>query len=271
MEVNMKFCIGMIIALTAVVSFGAQGKGFFIEGGVVQGKNIGDTLWYFRGTLGSPAGRIGAIDHDSLRYIVDGKEQSEYIGRDTIIWLREDFPVKFQYAVSPSFLVGYEHSFNKVLSVRGALGYMKSKMDVLSDTVVRYHITSVVDTTRFPAINADISSHWFSIPLDLKVMLPIRRGGLYATIGPKATILLSSKYTDNLHGASYDVASMVSRLNFMVGFQIGAEIAIAKIGHLFFEGGYHLGFTNMSPISTANSRMGNITPFCMGFRLDLPK
>lgn len=266
----MKQCICLLIVLMAIVSFGAQGSGFFIEGEAVQGKVIGDTLWYFRGTLNNPAGRIGAIEHDTLRTIVDGKEMAEYIGKDSIIWLRDDFPVNFQYAVSPSFSIGYEHSFNRVFSVRGALGYMKSKMDVLSDSVIRYQILPVSDTVKFPDVNADISSHWISIPLDVKVMWPIRRSGLYAAFGPKATILLSSKYTDNLHGGSYDFAPLTSRFNLLFGFRVGGEIAIANSGYLFFEGGYQTGFINISPLSTQNSRMGNLTPFCMGFRIKLP-
>jgi hypothetical protein len=266
----MKHYVCFIIGIAAFFAFGAQKSGFFIEVEAVKSTNVGDTLWYFRG---NPAGSIGAIDRDSLRTIVNGKEVSTFNGKDSIIWLRDDFPVNFQHDVRPSFSIGYEHSFNKVFSLRGAVGYLSSRFDVLSDTVISYTISGGIprDTIYYPAADAEISSHWISIPLDIKIMIPIRRSGLYAAFGPKATILLSSKYKDNLYGGSYDFAPLIPHFNLMLGFKVGGEIAFTKIGHLFFEGGYHAGLINMSPISSNKSTLGTLTPFCMGFRVNLPK
>jgi hypothetical protein len=265
----MKHHVFLIIGIATFFASGAQKSGFFIEAEAVQCSNVGDTLWYFRG---NPAGRIGAIDHDSLRTIVNGKEVSKFNGKDSIMWLRHDFPVDFQYDVCPSFSIGYEQSFNKVFSIRGAVGYLKSRFTVVSDTVISYTVSgSFRDTTYYPAADAEITSHWISIPIDFKIMIPIRHSGLYAAFGPKSTILLSSRYKDNFYGGSYDFAPLTSRFNLMLGFKVGAELAFLKIGHLFFEGGYHAGLINVSPISSEKSRLGNRTLFCMGFRVNLPK
>jgi hypothetical protein len=266
----MKHLVFLIIGIATFFASGAQKSGFFIDVEAVQNTWVGDTLWYFRG---NPAGKIGAIDHDSLRTIVNGKEVSKFNGKDSIIWLRKDYPVYFQHDVRPSFSIGYEHSFNKVFSIRGAVGYVESRFTVVSDTVISYTITNGIprDTTYYPAADAEISSHWVSIPLDFKIMVPIRRSGLYAALGPKAAILLSSRYKDNLYGGSYDFAPLTTRFNLMLGFKVGAELAFLKIGYLFFEGGYHAGLVNVSPISSSNSRLGNRTLFCMGFRVNLPE
>lgn len=266
-----RICFALLLSVFA--SFAAQGSGIFFEAHFSQGKIKGDTLYYFRGTMSSPAGRIGAIDHDSLRTIFKGKEVSVYNGKDSILWLRDDSPVNFQYAVQPSFSIGYEKSFNKVLSIRGAIGYMKSKMDAIGSPVTRYKLDywPRIDTLHFPAVDAEINSHWLSIPLDFKITLPIRRGGLYVALGPKATILLASKYTDNLNNVNEDLIDLTPRFNLALGLRAGAELAIANAGFLLIESGYHTGMINVSPMSSVNLKMGNLTLFSLGFRINCSK
>lgn len=262
------------LVLCSNLCFAAQGSGIFIEAHASQGDMVGDTLYYFRGTMNAPAGRIGMLDHDTLRTISNGKVISEFAGKDTILFLRKDHPVNFQYAVQPSFTIGYEHSFNKVLSVRGSVGYLSSNLDVISSQVISYKIDPVtnrgVDTVYDPAADAEISSHWLSLPLDIKIMIPIRRSGIYAALGPKTMLLLASKYTDNLNDSTFDLTALTPRFNFLLGVRLGGEIAIANIGFLLLEAGYHAGMTEMSIIPQMSSKMGERTLFSGAFRFKLP-
>lgn len=244
-----------LLVFTAVASFGAQSSGFFFDAHVSQGKRNGDTLYNFDGT------KIGIKVGDSICYIENGKETTE---ENNLGSLHYD---QFQYAVRYAFLVGYEKSFNKVVSVRGAVGYQNASMEAHAATIPGYFDG---DDTEIPYVSAKIDRHWISVPIDFKVTLPIRRGGLYLAAGPKASILLSTTYKDSITNTTEDLGDLTPRFNFALGFRFGAEIAIANAGYLFFESGYHKGLLNTSPISSATTKEGEITLIGLGFRINVP-
>jgi hypothetical protein len=246
-----------VIVLAAFVSFGAQGSGIYIEAHASQGKMSGNILSNFEG----PA--IGSIVGDSIHYIANGKEgtaKNNYLQFDK-------YPVKFQYAVQYSFSAGYEKSFSKVLSVRAAVGYQKALLDAYGATIPGYYSG---DMTEVPFVSAEIDRHWISIPIDCKVTLPIRRSGLYLAVGPKASILLASQYTDNLTNTTEDLSDLTPRFNLGIGIRLGAEFPIFNAGFLFVESGYHFGLLNTSPISSSTTQEGEISLLGIGFRMNIP-
>jgi hypothetical protein len=177
------------------------------------------------------------------------------------------YPVDFQYSVKYSFLIGYEKSFSKVLSLRGAVGYQNVLLDANAGLIPGFQNG---DMTEVPVVSAEIDRHWISIPVDFKVMLPIRRSGLYLAVGPKASILLSSTYRDSLTSIKNDMADKTPRFNFGIGFRFGAELAIAHAGYLLLESGYHKGLVNLSHISKSKTFEGEIVPIGIGFRFNVP-
>jgi hypothetical protein len=154
-----------------------------------------------------------------------------------------------------------------VLSIRAALGYRKALLNAYAATIPGYFNG---DMTEVPFVSAKIDRHWLSIPIDFKATLPIRRGGLYLAVGPKTSILLSSKYTDSLSNNPQDLSDLTPRFNLGLGFRFGAEFSIAKAGYLFIESGYHRGLVNTSPISSANTKEGELALLGIGFRMNFP-
>lgn len=244
-----------ILVFIAEVSYGAQGSGIYFDAHVSRGAMIGDKLYHFDGT------RIGIIDGDSIRYIENRKQAAQ-----KNIAMAHD-PVEFQYVVQYSFLAGYEKSFSKALSVRGAIGYQKALLDAHAATIPGFEKG---DMTEAPFVSAEIVRHWISIPVDFKVTLPMGRSGLYLAVGPKASILLSSKYSDSLANTTEDLSDLTPGFNMGIGFRLGAEFPISKAGFLFVESGYHYGLLNISLVPSSTTKEGEITLLAMGFRMNIP-
>jgi hypothetical protein len=247
--------IFLLLVFAAVACFGAQGSGMYFEAHASQGKMSGDKLYNFEG----PA--IGSIIGDSIHYIKNGKEGTD---KNTYTQL-SSYPVDYQYAVQYSFTAGYEKSFSRVLSIRAALGYQKALLDAYAATIPGYFNG---DMTEVPFVSATIVRHWLIIPIDFKATLPIRRGGLYLAVGPKTSILLSSKHTDSLSDNLQDLSGLTPRFNLGLGFRFGAELSIANAGYLFIESGFHRGLVNTSPISSANTQESELALLGIGFRMD---
>ncbi len=214
------------VVLSAVASFGAQGSGIFLEGHVSRGVMGGDQL-------------LAGV--------------TEMYGT----------PVEYQYNVRYALSAGYEQSFNKVISLRGGIGYQNVLMDA-------YAGTYEFDLTEVATIDAQIDRHWLTIPIDFKATLPFGRSGVYIAIGPKASILLSSTFTDNLDNTTSDLTDDTPRFNLAIGGNFGIEFPIANAGHLFIESGYHQGLLNTSPDSSLKIQESEINFLKVGFRITLP-
>lgn len=247
-----------LLLVAAFTSLGAQSSGIFFDAHVSRGVMKGDKLYDFTGSS------FGSIVHegeglDTVHLISNGKE---------VVGVGNGFEkVDFQYNVRYSFAVGYEKSFNKVLSLRGAVGYQNALMNAYAATISGY---LEGDMTEDPYISSEISRHWLTIPIDLKVTLPIRRAGIYVAAGPKMSILLSSKYSDSLANTTEDITDLTPRFNLQLGFRLGAEFPIGKAGYIYVESGYHKGLINLSPVSEASTKEGEITLLGAGFRINLP-
>jgi hypothetical protein len=251
-----RICLALIVA--AVSSFGSQGSGIFFDFHSSLGVRSGDELYHFRGAaMGSPVG-------DSIYYYSGGRQWADTNEFLNLI-LDND---KMQYSVRYSFLAGYEKSFTKVLSVRAAVGYQNVGMRAYAAEVPNF---DKGDLSEVPFITAEISRHWLTFPIDLKVTLPIKRAGIYLCAGTKISYLLASEYRDSITGFTQDLGKATPGLNIGLGFRIGTELPVGNVGHVFLESGYTLGLSNLAFISRATTREGEIIPLGAGFRLNVPR
>lgn len=250
----------VIVTLIHIV-LGAQGSGIFIKANIDQAKIKGDQFYYFKNS-----NFLGALVGDSIQYISNGKESTiEDPEKDVSIHFRVNKPIEPQGAVRPGITIGYEKSFNKVISLRAAAGWQSIKLDGMMS---EYDSDSATWDT---VVNYKIVNNYISIPLEGKILLPLRRSGLYITGGAAVAILLSSRFNDLVKDYEEDLADFTSRVLFNLGFKIGAEIALGNIGHLIFESGYSAGLTNTSPFTDTKTRFNNLSLLNAGFRINLPK
>jgi len=221
----------LAVVLSVTASFGAQGSGIFFEGHVSRGVMTGDTL---------------------------------YAGLSEIYGI----PIEYQYCVRYAFSAGYEQSFSKLISIRAGVGYQNALMNAYSATIQNSSDNNG-DYREVASIDSDIVRHWLTIPIDFKVTLPFRRSGFYIAAGPKASILLSSKGTDNITIEEYTITNDTPRFNLALGGDIGLEFAIGNLGHLFVESGYHQGILNTSPSESGTTQESEINFLKLGFRINL--
>jgi len=80
----------VVVISSAMISFGAQGSGVYVEGEVNRGVRSGDTM------------HAGLI----LLSVAD-----------------------YEYCVKTAVSVGYEQSFSKIISIRGGVGYRYASLD----------------------------------------------------------------------------------------------------------------------------------------------
>lgn len=153
--------------------------------------------------------------------------------------------------------------FNKVISLRGGVGYQNALLDAYSG-IIRENMVEE------PLISKTIERHWLTIPIDFKVTLPFRRSGVYLAVGPTASFLLSSTYKDSITNTKSDLTDDTPEFNLSLGGSFGFEFAIGKIGHLLIESGYHHALINSSMISGRNTKESEINLLGLGFRINLP-
>lgn len=221
----------LVILIYASTCLSAQGSGIYFEGHVSRGVQGGDEL-YAAGSSPWP--------------VMSNTEP-------------------YQYNVRYAFSAGYEYSFNKVLSLRGGAGYQNVLMDAYAATIENVN----GQMKEIPFIQSKIDRHWLTVPIDLKVMLPFRRSGVYLAAGPKLSFLLSSTAKDSIRNTEYDLKGDTPGFNLGIGGKLGFEFAISTIGHLLVESGYCHGLLNTSPVSGKNSKEGEIAFIGLGFRVNL--
>ncbi len=145
-----------VLLLMSAMSFGAQGSGIYFQAHLSQGKMKGDSLVHFEGQS------FGYTPGDTIRYFIENGE--EHVGTYTYTPF-STYPVDFQYAVRYSFLAGYEKSFNKVLSLRGAVGYQYALMEAFLERKMLFFEDLSDDNNGWVSnVDAQIDRHWLTIP-----------------------------------------------------------------------------------------------------------
>ncbi len=165
-------------------------------------------------------------------------------------------PIESMPRVAPAFKLGYEISFVKPISLRAGVG--------LQFVGAGYEAEGISGITQ-PDINIHMENTYLTLPVELKLLVPIKRSGLYATVGPQFGFLLSAKTIDNENDTN--VKNNATKVfNMGLGFRAGFEIAIAK-HHLYFESGYDFGLSEVYTTSL-EAKTGTLTLISAGFRIN---
>jgi hypothetical protein len=208
----------VVIIVSMTFAFGSNGSGVFFKVGVTKGGIRGDGM-------------------DSL-------------------FLFNFHPVEANTRVAPSFDIGYEQSFSKVISASAGAGLQMIGNEYHAEFVT---INGQPPTT--PPLDKDLYFTYLSIPVSVKFLLPMKFGGFYFTGGPKFNFLIN-----NETGGWYNGSAFMMEL----GFRCGFEIAMGK-HNLFLESGYDYGLNTMAQFNDESEKMGTLTILALGFRFNLSK
>lgn len=143
---------------------------------------------------------------------------------------------------APTFLVGAEYAFAPVVSVAGAVG-----MQFIGCTFesIEYNLTMV------------------NFPVDLKLTVPIRRGGIYILGGPRFDLVVGGKYGHVESDTRSDVSEAFDTFNFQLGLGVGGEIPV-KSHHILVEATYSGGISKLMHGDIDNNT--SVLLFSVGFR-----
>ena len=189
----------------------------------------------------------------------------------------DDISLRQQKALYPAFFAGYEQSFSRVFSANAGVGILFSGYDYLTEGMQTVNGSTTL-TYRYTGGN---TATYLSIPVNVKVLLPIKAGGLYVAGGPSFDILLVSKgYAKGIENdqtvtdrKGIDTKDFyVNSYSFALSFRVGGEIAIGK-HNLFLESGYDFGFTESMSGGSVNGheytfKNGRLTFISLGFRIN---
>jgi len=211
-----KVIIAIIASLT--VSYAANGSGVYVNAGVSKGA-------------------IQGIEMDSV-FAFDG------------------YPVFSTYRVSPSFDIGYEHSFNKVISAYTGVG-----LRMLGNEYHAEILSQNGQPVDLPKMDIDLYFTYLAIPLKIKFLLPMKFGGFFIDGGPQFSFLVSNETKGFYTGSNF---------NMELGFGVGCEINIGK-HNLILQSGYDFGLTEIVKINGESEKMGTLTILSAGFRFNTSK
>lgn len=187
----------------------------------------------------------------------------------------------------PSFTIGYERSLNKAISANIGIGYRQGSQTFTVKKSRQFFglldkgiYTSLV---KLPYVlfnrSVELYRNDFSylvFPIDFKVMAPKKWGGVFLSVGPEISVLLSARryfqHIENENGSSRDVPTSTDirddykKVGVALGVRFGWEITAGNHAVLI-ETGFDGGFTNLSNtpnISIVKTRV--ITLIGLGFR-----
>ncbi len=192
--------------------------------------------------------------------------------------------------LSPIFVIGYEKSLMKILSFRLGLGYEMLGNEFIIEDGIKTNQTSPtaqLDTLYTWEHKRSFSFSYLTIPLDLKLKLPLKRAGIYTIAGAKLGFLLSAKekldqtvnifnssnidlpYDLNSTSESYEknIKNSATAVNMSLGFRLGGEIPIRRL-HLLLESGYDFGLIEVMKDEKLVERSGVFTLLSIGLRLN---
>ncbi len=192
---------------------------------------------------------------------------------------RDDISIDMQKALYPAFFAGYEQSFSRVLSVNAGVGIFFSGYDFNIEQMPIENTTYTINKST-----GGNTATYLSFPVNVKVMLHIKAGGLYLEGGPSFDILLASKGYIKAVENNQTIAdekdidtkeSYVNSFSFVLGFRVGGEIKAGK-HNLFIESGYDFGLTESMMGGSRNGHEytfnnGRLTFISLGFRINTKK
>ena len=165
-------------------------------------------------------------------------------------------PVEANTRVAPSFDIGYEQSFSKVISASAGAGWQ-----MIGNEYHAEFVTTNGQPPATPPLDKDLYFTYLSVPVSVKFLLPMKFGGFFLAGGPQFNFLIN-----NETGGWYNGSNFMMEL----GFRCGGEIDVGK-HNLFLESGYDYGLNTMAKFNDESQKMGTLTILALGFRFNLSK
>ena len=157
-------------------------------------------------------------------YMIPSEIHYRHITDDSLILHYKDF-AKPGIFLRPSVVIGWEQSFNRVLSINGGIG--------LAFCGARWETETVDNFSGQPlsssGVDASLHMIYINIPVDAKLMLPINSGDFTISGGPRFAFLTSARFKNNVLSEEIDDRSFYSPLSFGIGGAFGGEIQLRKL------------------------------------------
>lgn len=235
----------------------------------------------FSGIYGTAGISFGQARGDKTNYL-----EHTISGNDTI----NTNTLPPSSVLHPIFTIGYEKAISRILSFRLGLGYeMVGNEFIIEDGIktLQNGATSPLDTLYTWEHKRVLSFNYLTVPLELKLKLPLNRSGLFAIGNAKLGFLLTAKDSlehsvtqinpsiidlpYNLPSASEsyekDIKNQASAVNMSLGFRIGGEFPIRRL-HILLESGYDFGLIEIMKKEKLVERSGILTLLSIGVRLN---
>lgn len=158
-------------------------------------------------------------------YMVPSETHYRHIPSDSLFVHYKTFD-KCGLVLRPAVVIGWEQSFNRVLSINSGVGLSFSGASWESTPVYEFSNQQPVSQSK---IDASLHLVYITIPVDAKLMLPLNSGGFTISGGPRFSFLSSAKFKNvNLSDESDD-RSLYQPFSVGIGGAFGGEIQLRKL------------------------------------------
>jgi len=128
----------------------------------------------------------------------------------------------------PAFVIGYEHSFALPLSVSSGLGLGVTGLAwrEIDSYYIDLHNNSSHLINR--KIDGRLKLTYITLPVEVKLMLPLNSGGFCVTLGPNFAYLASAKFENRVESRVYNERDFYKPFTIGIGGSIGGEVYLFK-------------------------------------------
>jgi hypothetical protein len=138
--------------------------------------------------------------------------------------------------VRPTFVVGWEQSLNMFMSVQGGAGLLFTGLSWKKSEVTDQfnNVDHVIDN------DAALNLMYCTIPLDVRLMLPLNSGGFTCSFGPRFGLLTRAQFDNRARSFKENQYSLFKPYSIGLGGSFGGEIRLKKadlIVELHLDGG----------------------------------
>jgi hypothetical protein len=126
--------------------------------------------------------------------------------------------------VRPTFTLGWEQAFNMFVSVQTGAGMVFTGL-----TWKKLEVTNQFNKVDHVIDNdASLNVVYCSIPVDLRLMLPINSGGFTCSFGPRLGVLVSAQFDNRARSFKENQYDRFQPCTFGLGGSLGGEIHLRK-------------------------------------------
>jgi hypothetical protein len=158
-------------------------------------------------------------------YVIPTEVHYREISQDSLL-IYYDYFASSQILVRPIAVIGWEQSFNRVLSLSSGLGLAFSGAKWKSTPIKNANTGKTIQT---PEIDARLDMTYLTVPIDAKLMLPLNSGGFMVTFGPQMGILCGARYENRALSKELDERSLFRPVSIGLDGSFGGEIQLRKL------------------------------------------